>query len=446
MYDAALLLVPLAWIFSEWHTRPLWFGRATLMAIAGFREPPMTPLRFVMLTTFYPPFNFGGDGVDVQNTARALVGRGHHVTVVHDVDAYEMLAGARLRPQPVDGADGVEVVSLRSRLGALSPILTHQLGFPVVHGRTIAEVIRQRNADVIIFHNVSLIGGPGLLAVDANALKVYFAHEHWLVCPTHVLFRFNREPCDARACTRCVLSYRRPPQLWRYTGALERRLSDVDVFIARSEFSRQKHLEFGFSKPMQVLPYFVPGPLPAERTPRSSESPHPRPYFLYVGRLTRFKGVESLIPAFARYPDADLLIAGDGEEAAALHAQAAGSPNVKFLGRIVDGNLTRYYEHAIALLVPSHGFETFCLVVIEAFRTGTPVIARRRGSLAEIVEQSGGGLLYSEPDELQAAMTHLQTDPSRRGALGADAYRACRERWSEEVIINRLLEIIAAAR
>src|SRR5438045_1134335 len=83
-------------------------------------------------------------------------------------------------------------------------------------------------------------GACRLLAYGGDALKVYVAHEHWLVCPTHVLWKFNHEPCDERACTRCVLAYRRPPQLWRYTGALERRLADVDLFIARSEFSRAK--------------------------------------------------------------------------------------------------------------------------------------------------------------------------------------------------------------
>ena len=64
----------------------------------------MTPLRFCLLTTFYPPFNFGGDGIDVQRTARALVRRGHHVTVVHDVDAYQWLAGRRLPVAPADRA------------------------------------------------------------------------------------------------------------------------------------------------------------------------------------------------------------------------------------------------------------------------------------------------------------------------------------------------------
>jgi glycosyltransferase involved in cell wall biosynthesis len=402
----------------------------------------VTPLRFCLLTTFYPPYNFGGDGIDVQRTARALVTRGHQVTVMHDVDAYEWLSGRRLAPPPPTD-DGVDVVRLRSRLGVGSPFLTHQFGRPVVHGRTIANQLAQRPYDVVVFNNVSLIGGPGLLAYGGDALKIYVAHEHWLICPTHVLWRENREPCESRACGRCLISYRRPPQLWRYTGALERQLPSVDMFIARSEFSRRKHQEYGFPQPMRVLPYFLPGPFPAAPPARETSRPHPRPYFLFVGRLVRIKGLASLIPAFSRYPDADLLIVGDGEEEAALRALASQTPNVRFVGRVPNEQLATYYEHAIASIVPSLGYETFGIVLIEAFRHRTPVIARRLGPFPEIIEQSGGGILFGNDDELRVAMTTLQQDAAYRESLATRAYEACRARWSEEVVIGRLLEYVA---
>jgi glycosyltransferase involved in cell wall biosynthesis len=402
-------------------------------------------LKFGLLTTFYPPFNFGGDGIDVQRTARALVKRGHAVTVVHDVNAYEWLAGRHLPPPPPD-EDGVEVVALRSRLGMIAPLLTHQIGYPVVHGRAIAELIERRSFDVIVLNNVSLVGGPGLLSFGQKATKIYIAHEHWLVCPTHVLWRFNREPCDHRACTKCVLTYRRPLQLWRYTGRLERKLPDVDMFVARSEFSREKHREFGFPRPMSVLPYFVPGEFPEGQDPRTTTRPHDRPYFLFVGRLTRLKGLDSVIAAFSRYADADLLVVGDGEEGPVLRALAEDQPNVKFLGRVANEDLRQYYEHSIAAIVPSIGYETFGIVLVEAFRFQTPVIARRIGPFPEIVEESCGGVLFSNETELLTAMARLQQDAGLRDQLGSNGYRACRERWSEDVVINRFLDLVAEAR
>ena len=62
-----------------------------------------------------------------------------------------------------------------------------------MHGRTIRDLLKRGRFDVVQFNNVSLVGGPGLLSYGAGAIRLYEAHEHWLVCPTHVLWRHNRE-------------------------------------------------------------------------------------------------------------------------------------------------------------------------------------------------------------------------------------------------------------
>jgi len=402
-------------------------------------------LRFCQLTTFYPPHNFGGDGVGVQRLSRALVRRGHHVTVVHDVDAYELLHEGpppEAEPEP----EGLEVVRLKSRAGRLSTLLTQQLGRPVVHGRRIARLLAEGRFDVIGYHNVSLVGGPGLLALG-DAVKLYMAHEHWLVCPSHVLWRHGRELCTGRECLRCVLSYKRPPQLWRYTSALAREGRHVDRFIAMSEFSRAKHAEFGFPFAMDVLPYFLPDPEPGAAPPSRAggERPRERPYFLFVGRLERIKGLDDVIPLFRDYAGADLVIAGAGEHGEHLRRLAHGIPRVQFLGRIPSDELARYYRHAEALIVPSICYETFGIILIEAFKAGTPVIARRIGPFPEIVEPSGGGELFANAGELVLAMRRIQEEPGRRDRLARAGYQAYVERWSESAVVPRYLEIVRRA-
>ena len=463
----------------------------------------MSPLRFCMLTTFYPPHNFGGDGIGVQRLSRALARRGHHVTVVHDTDAYNALHAG---PAPTAGPeeDGVEVVRLRSGLGMISPALTQQLGRPVVNGARIRRLLGEGAFDVIMYHNTSLIGGPGLLAYG-NAIKLYEAHEHWLVCPTHVLWKNNQEPCTSRDCFRCSLQHRRPPQAWRYTGFLPRQLRHIDAFIAKSEFSRAKHVEFGFPREMRVIPYFLPEEAPrdsggaerpvadamleagasasgvrggARRPPLDassaaagagagaggvrgsssvilSEAKDPaapaanrgelagRPYFLFVGRLEKIKGLDDVIPAFAQLPDVDLLIAGDGDYAPTLKALAANVPNVRFLGRIAPEALKTLYEGAIALVVPSVCFETFGIILIEAFRQGTPVVARRIGPFPEIVEASGGGVLFERGEELPALLRRLQRDGALRDGLARSAAAAFHTHWAESAVVPRYLELIA---
>jgi glycosyltransferase involved in cell wall biosynthesis len=389
-----------------------------------------------MVTTFYPPRSFGGDAVAVQSLARALVRAGHHVTVVCDDDAYRALSGND-QPVPPEIDDGVVVHRLVSRLGSVAVGLTQQTGRPIVHGAMLRRILDGGRFDVIHYHNLSLVGGPAALAFG-RGVKLYTAHEHWLVCPTHVLWRYHAEPCPARQCTRCQLSYGRPPQLWRHTDLLARNLGHVDAYIALSRFSRDKHREFGFPRDMEVLPGFMRDPGPPHECPPSNE----RPYFLFVGRLESIKGLEDVIDAFATFDAADLVIAGEGTERPGLVARASGNPRIRFVGFQSGAELAQLYSGAQAVIASSRGFETFGLSVIEAYSRGVPVLARRMGSYLELVENSGAGETFANVAELQAAMHRLLADPARRRAMGATAYSRFQASYSEDVVVPQYIALV----
>ena len=400
------------------------------------------PLRFCMVTTFYPPYSFGGDAAFIFRLSNELARRGHRVEVVHCADAYRALGGPP-PPPAVPNHENVTVHSLRSRAGMLSLLLTHQTGYPLVQARTIRRILEGRRWDVIHYHNISLVGGPGVLTFG-QGIKLYTMHEHWLICPTHVLFRFNREPCVKKRCLACTLVHRRPPQLWRYSGLLSRALREVDAFISPSRFTLERHRADGLDLPMVHLPYFLTSAEAAEADAAAGRpGVHPRPFFLFVGRLERLKGLQCLIPVFREYPDADLLVAGDGGYAPRLRAMAADVPRIRFLGRLGGPELGALYREAIALLVPSITYEVFGQVILEAFAHRTPAIVNDLGALPEVVGESGGGLVYRTPAELGAAMRRLQGDPALRRALGERGYRACREKWSADVCLPRYLDLIA---
>jgi hypothetical protein len=93
------------------------------------------PLRFCMITTFYPPYTFGGDGIFVHRLSNELARRGHQVDVIHCVDAYRLLAGGEPRGDYSDHPN-VNVHGLKSGFGFLSPLATHQTGTPFLNERT----------------------------------------------------------------------------------------------------------------------------------------------------------------------------------------------------------------------------------------------------------------------------------------------------------------------
>ncbi len=291
------------------------------------------------------------------------------------------------------------------------------------------------------FHNVSLLGGPGVLSYGAG-LKLYTIHEYWLLCPMHVLFRNNREPCEVKQCIRCSLHFHRPPQLWRYTNLIHQALQRIDAFLAPTEFTRALHLASGLPMYIETLPNFHDAwePAPEDIPPAG------RPFFLYVGRLEKLKGIHTLLPAFRSYPGADLLIAGEGSEAASLHQAARGISNIVFLGKVGREHLAHYYRSAIAVLVPSLGMEVFPLVILEALAAHTPLIARARGPLQEIVESSGCGLLFRKDSELPGLLARMQNQPAERARMGEAGYTKWCAEWTSEAHLTRYLALIERLR
>ncbi len=393
-------------------------------------------MRFCMVTTFYPPYSFGGDAIYIYRLVQELARRGHNIDVIHDADSFYLLETEGLKGD-YPNHDNVTVHILKSKAGFLSPLLTQQTSVPYLKQKKIREVLEKNRYDVIHYHNMSLIGLKALQYGDA--VKLYTTHEHWLVCPMHVLWKYDREVCTSRSCIGCQIYGKRPPQWWRYTDLMRKMLNHVDMFISPSRFTLKKHHEMGLDIPMVHIPYFL-----ATKSGEDEESafPHTGPYFLFVGRLEKIKGLQNIIPLFRDHPEFELLIAGEGTYTDQLKQMAAVSENIQFLGKLGHSKLRNYYKHARAVIVPSICYEVFGIIIIEAFSQETPVIVNNLGALPEVVDDSGGGIIYNSQDELLAAIRRLAEDDPLREELGRKGHGAYLQYWNEESHIQQYLGLI----
>ncbi|MBN2084382.1 MAG: glycosyltransferase family 4 protein [Anaerolineales bacterium] len=161
----------------------------------------------------------------------------------------------------------------------------------------------------------------------------------------------------------------------------------------------------------------------------------------FVGRLTRQKGVDVLLRAFARvekrHPEARLVLAGDGPDRPALErlARSLGLRRVMFLGWRND--VADIMSDISLLAVPSR-WEGFGLVALEAMALGKPVVAARVSALPEIVAAEETGLLVSSGSEteLAEALLSLLLDPARAGRMG----RAGKARVIKEFPVGRMAQ------
>jgi glycosyltransferase involved in cell wall biosynthesis len=83
---------------------------------------------------------------------------------------------------------------------------------------------------------------------------------------------------------------------------------------------------------------------------------------------------------------------------------------------------------------------------IEAFAVGTPVIVNNLGALPEVVEASGGGIIYNSPAEMGAAIDRLGADRGLRDELGRRGREAYLKYWTAERHLEQYFELIAGLR
>ncbi len=153
-------------------------------------------------------------------------------------------------------------------------------------------------------------------------------------------------------------------------------------------------------------------------------------HFMTASRLVAYKNLRCIVEAFRQLPAEQLIVAGDGPEAA--HLRAIAGPNVRFTGFLPDGELRRTMASARAFIFAAE--EDFGIVPVEAQSEGTPVLALGRGGARETVRTGGHaptGLFFDRPEPGQVA------DAVRRFIESEASFepRACHEnalRFSEE--------------
>ena len=231
-----------------------------------------------------------------------------------------------------------------------------------------------------------------------------------------------------------------PPQWWRYTNLIQRSLANVDVLLAPSEFTAQQHRAAGLAMPIEVLPTFSsldPGsPVRPVRRDRSG--------FVFVGRITASKGIGILLEEFARLPEFDLDVIGDGELRHRLKEQYAGHRHIRFLGSVPQRELMGAYQRAMALILPSLAPEVFPLTVLEALACGTPAAVHDAGGNREAVEKTGGGFVYRSGKEFRQILSLLAEDATLRETLAQRARTGYEQFYTQAQYLASYLRVIDA--
>jgi glycosyltransferase involved in cell wall biosynthesis len=268
--------------------------------------------------------------------------------------------------------------------------------------RKLKRAIREFRPDVIHCHNLHFGIGPLAVRV-ANKMGipvVMTLHNYRLICPSATLLlneAIFTESVHSAFPWKAIRqkAYRNSVVLtfWlAFINWFHKRIGTwkkVDRFIVLTEFARSVFADASLGIPAQkivIKANFADPVVTTDPAPRQKQ-------FLFVGRLSGEKGVPLLLKAFSQSRH-KLHIAGEGPLKEMVEEAAGRYANITYLGPLTKPAVLEAMSAATALIFPSIWFEGLPLTIIEAFASGTPVIASNLGAMASIVVDGYNGLHF----------------------------------------------------
>ena len=401
----------------------------------------MCKLNVLAVNKFF--YHYGGVESHYFALVDLLKGKGHdviHFAMLHRKNVASVWSSFFVTEVDYESARGL--AKLRAALRTL---------YSLEARRKLRSLIKTKRPDIAHLHHIYHQISSSIL-YELHNFKIPIIQtlqDYKLVCPNYKMYIDHR----SEICQRCiggyyynVIKYRCMKQglAASILAAVEAYLNlilrpyhrFVDHFITPSIFLKEKLVKAGFSQDkISVLYNFI-------NTGDFSPS-HGGNSVLFLGRLVPEKGGEVLIKAAARMKHVDFWIAGTGSQEVQLRRQAAGLPNVRFLGRLSSRDVRSALSEALCVVVPSLWHDVAPVVIQEAFAAGKPVIGTLVGGIPELVSHYETGLLVPPGDveALVEAINQLYSNPALAMRMGRAARERAEKLYSPDLYYRKLLSL-----
>ena len=320
-----------------------------------------------------------------------------------------------------------------------------------VSARAIQKRIEQFSPNLIHVHNfVPLVSPSVLFVANKNNIPVVITlHNYRLICPSATLFHNNRVyeksihsifPWDAvikgvyrnsiiqTAAVALMTAWHNIIGTWR---------NKVDLYITLTQFAKEKFRNSTLAIPEEKLivkPNFV---VNMGKGAAAREN-----FFLFVGRLTDEKGIQTLLDA-TKLHDFKLVIIGDGPLRHLVEDFARTNTNLHYLGFQNKDTVIHHLKTCKALIFPSIWYEGFPMTILEAFSTGTLVLASKLGGMAEIIEHRVNGMHFEggNAQDLVTKIIEITNQPEWVKCMSGNARLTYLEQYTPEKNYTMLVAI-----
>jgi glycosyltransferase involved in cell wall biosynthesis len=318
--------------------------------------------------------------------------------------------------------------------------------------RKIERVIEEERPDIAHLQNIHHHITPSIFyPLKRNHIPIVWTlHDFVLICPNTSFLADGRicERCKKRkyfwpALTKCKKNSFLASLMAGLETTIHRlmRVNDlVDMFIAPSEFLRDKLIDYGFDGRRIICLNNFNNIETIDNTAKEGD------YYLYIGRISFEKGIRTLIDAAIMADSGRLKIIGEGPLKAEMISYVGSkkdNANIEFLGHKDHDDVIKLLKGARFLVLPSECYENFPYSLIEAYACGKPVIASRLGGIPEIVKNWETGLLFppGNTENLGLKIRFLMKHPDKARMMGESAKEFVKERLNRDSYYKKLMEV-----
>lgn len=319
--------------------------------------------------------------------------------------------------------------------------------------RELKNIIRKHRPNIAHIHNIFPLISPSIYYVlkKYNIPIVQTLHNYRFLCPNGLFLNNDIEICEK--CGKGNFFYAIFGKCYRnsYIKSLALSFSlcvhrwlgtfknKIDIYISPSSFLKSKMVKGGFSeKKIVVKTHFINI---NELTPNENYGN----YAVFMGRISKEKGIFTLIKVFKEISNLKLEIIGDGpfSQKSMDFVKQNKLSNIEFLGFMRTAKRFKILKKAMFLIFPSEWYENFPYVLLESFSLGIPVIASRIGGVSEIIEEGENGLFFQPGgvDEIKEKILILIKNRDLLLSMRFKARGSAEEKYSEEKGYKDLIKI-----
>ena len=319
--------------------------------------------------------------------------------------------------------------------------------------KAIRPLLRQK-PDIVHLNNIYHQISPSIIDEirGSNIPIVLNLHDLKIVCASYAMLNKGKicEACIDKSFYHCTLNRCFKDDFFKSAlVTLEMYLhhkflhiyDHINLFISPSKFLKNKIQQMGFKGKIVYLPNFLD--LDAYQAEYNSNGRE----ILYFGRLSKDKGVGTLVAAMKTIKNCQLKIAGEGPMLEQLKRDTDGCDHIHFLGHLDAHRLQAEIKRSMFTTITSELYENNPLSVIESFALGKPVVGSNIGGIPELVQNNKTGILYRTGDrhDLREKIIALINDKEKIRYLGQNARKFVETHLNHEIYYDNILKVYAEA-